>query len=157
MKTTLIVIGKTDEEYLSYGIEKFTSRVCHYAPFEIKILPDVKRGKNISEIQQKTQEGAMILKEIVGGDILVLLDENGRELTSRKFANFYQQCANSGAKRLVFVIGGPYGFSDDVYQKAQYKISLSQMTFSHQMVRLIFAEQLYRAHTILNGEPYHHD
>ncbi len=157
MKTTLIAIGKTDEEYLQYGIDKYTQRINRYAPFELKILPDVKRGKSISEQQQKTQEGNMILKEITESDIMVLMDENGKELTSRKFANFYQQCANSGAKRLVFVIGGPYGFSDEVYQKAQHKISLSQMTFSHQMVRLIFAEQLYRAHTILNGEPYHHD
>lgn len=157
MKTILIAIGKTDEQYLQYGIDKYVQRVSRYAPFELKILPDVKRGKSISELQQKTQEGNMILKEIAESDIVVLMDENGKELTSRKFATFYQQCANSGAKRLVFVIGGPYGFSDEVYQKAQYKVSLSQMTFSHQMVRLIFAEQLYRAHTILNGEPYHHD
>lgn len=157
MKTVLLAIGKTDEEYLEYGIKKYSERIGHYAPYEMKILPDVKRGKQISEAQQKKQEGQMILKEIVGGDVLVLLDEAGKEYTSRGFSEFYQQIANSGAKRLVFVIGGPYGFSDDVYAKCQYKISLSKMTYSHQMVRLIFTEQLYRAHTIIKGEPYHHD
>lgn len=157
MKTILLAIGKTDEDYLEYGIKKYTDRIGHYAPFEIKILPDVKRGKGITKQVQKQQEGQMILKEVAGGDILVLMDEGGKELTSRGFADFYQQSANSGAKRLIFVIGGPYGFSDEVYQKANYKISLSRMTFSHQMVRLIFAEQLYRAHTIIKGEPYHHD
>ncbi len=157
MKTVLIAIGKTDEEYLEYGIKKYSDRIARYAPFELKILPDVRRGKAIAEDQQKRQEGQMILKELAGGDVLVLMDEGGKELTSRGFADFYQQIANQGAKRLVFVIGGPYGFSDEVYQKANYKVSLSRMTFSHQMVRLIFAEQLYRAHTILRGEPYHHD
>ncbi|MCQ2203497.1 MAG: 23S rRNA (pseudouridine(1915)-N(3))-methyltransferase RlmH [Bacteroidales bacterium] len=157
MKTVLIAIGKTDEEYLEYGIKKYTDRIGRYIPFEIKIIPDVRRGKSISEQQQKNQEGQLILKEIAGGDVLVIMDEAGKEYTSRGFSEFYQQIANSGAKRLIFVIGGPYGFSEDVYKKANYKISLSKMTYSHQMVRLIFTEQLYRAQTIIKGEPYHHD
>lgn len=156
MKTLLLVIGKTDEEYLEYGIKKYSDRIGHYAPFEMKVLPDVRRNK-VSQDQQKTLEGQMLIKELQPGDVVVLLDENGVEMTSRQFAEFYTKTSVSGAKRLVIIIGGPYGFSQEVYDRVKNKISLSRMTFSHQMVRLVFIEQLYRAHTIIKGEPYHHD
>ncbi|HNX54800.1 MAG TPA: 23S rRNA (pseudouridine(1915)-N(3))-methyltransferase RlmH [Prolixibacteraceae bacterium] len=157
MKICLLVIGKTDEAYLQKGIELFHKRIPHYIPFELKIIPDVKNAKNLSEDQQKEKEGELILQQIVGSDELFLLDENGEEFTSIKFARFLEKKMVAGLKRLVFVIGGPYGFSASVYSKAIGKVSLSKMTFSHQMVRLIFLEQLYRAMTILKGEPYHHE
>jgi 23S rRNA (pseudouridine1915-N3)-methyltransferase len=157
MKTILLAIGKTDEVYLNEGITKYTNRIIRYTPYEMKIIPDIKNSKNMSQEQQKRLEGQDILSELMSSDIVVLLDEGGKQYTSRSFAEFYTRIAVSGAKRLVFVIGGPYGFSQEVYSRANYKISLSPMTFSHQMVRLIFAEQLYRAHTIIKGEPYHHD
>jgi len=157
MKICLLVIGKTDEAYLQKGIELFHKRIPHYIPFELKIVPDVKNAKNLSEDQQKEKEGELILQQIVGSDELFLLDENGEEFTSIKFARFLEKKMVAGLKRLVFVIGGPYGFSASVYSKAIGKVSLSKMTFSHQMVRLIFLEQLYRAMTILKGEPYHHE
>lgn len=156
MKSLLIAIGKTDETYLNAGIDKFADRIAHYAPFEFKILPDVKRTKGITEEQQKSAEANMLLAELTPADIVVLLDEKGREYTSVEFATYINKVNISGAKRLVFIIGGPYGFSQQIYDRANDKISLSRMTFSHQMVRLIFLEQLYRAHTILRGEPYHH-
>lgn len=157
MKTVLLVIGKTDEEYLDYGIKKYTQRIARYAPFEMVVIPDVKNVKNMSESQQKQAEGQAILQQLTPGDQVILMDEKGKSYTSRQFADFYQKVTLMGVKRLVFVIGGPYGFSPEVYDRANGKISLSAMTFSHQLVRVIFAEQLYRAHTILKGEPYHHD
>ncbi len=157
MKTTLITIGKTDASYLNTGITDYVSRIGHYIPFEMCVIPDVKSVKNKSEAQQKDEEGKRILALLKPSDVVLLLDEGGRQFTSRQFADFFSKTSLSGAQRLVFIIGGPYGFSPDVYARATSKISLSPMTFSHQMVRLIFLEQLYRAQTILKGEPYHHD
>jgi 23S rRNA (pseudouridine1915-N3)-methyltransferase len=156
MKICLLVIGKTDEAYLQKGIELFLKRIPHYISFEMKIIPDVKNSKNLSEEQQKEKEGELILQLISTSDELLLLDEQGMEFSSTEFARFLEKKMISGIKRLVFVIGGPYGFSGNIYSRAIGKISLSKMTFSHQMVRLIFLEQLYRAMTILKGEPYHH-
>ncbi|HEY3370994.1 MAG TPA: 23S rRNA (pseudouridine(1915)-N(3))-methyltransferase RlmH [Prolixibacteraceae bacterium] len=156
MKICLLVIGKTDEDYLQKGLGIFMKRIPHYILFEMKIIPDIKNSKNLSEEQQKDKEGELILQQIVASDELFLLDEQGLEASSIDFARFLEKKMLSGIKRLVFVIGGPYGFSGNVYARANGKISLSKMTFSHQMVRLIFAEQLYRAFTILKGEPYHH-
>ncbi|MDP3432019.1 MAG: 23S rRNA (pseudouridine(1915)-N(3))-methyltransferase RlmH [Bacteroidota bacterium] len=156
MKISLLVIGKTDEAYLQKGLEIFLKRIPHYVPFEMKVIQDIKNAKNMSEEQQKDKEGELILQQILSSDELILLDENGLEASSVDFARFLEKKMLSGIKRLVFVIGGPYGFSGNVYSRAIGKISLSKMTFSHQMVRLIFAEQLYRAFTILKGEPYHH-
>jgi len=157
MKILLAVIGKTDEKYLQSGIDIFTKRLKYYIPFEMKIIPDLKKTKNLSSDQQKSMEGELLLQVFQPGDQIVLLDEKGIEFSSVKFSDFIEKKMVSGIKRLVFVIGGPYGFSDKVYQQANAKISLSQMTFSHQMVRLIFVEQVYRAMTILRNEPYHHE
>lgn len=157
MKTVLLCIGKTDSPYLQTGIADYASRLPHYIPFEMTVIPDVKNSRGMSEEQQKTAEGKQILAQVETSDTLVLLDEGGRQFTSRQFAQFFTKAALSGARRLVFVIGGPYGFSADVYARANQRVSLSPMTFSHQMVRLIFVEQLYRAQTIIKGEPYHHD
>lgn len=157
MKTILLVVGKTDDDYLSTGIKKYFDRLAHYAPTDLVVIPDIKNSKNLSENQQKQAEGQAILQQLQPTDHVVILDENGRQFASRQFADFYQKIALSGTRRLVFVIGGPFGFAPEVYARANTKISLSAMTFSHQLVRLIFAEQLYRAHTILRGEPYHHD
>ena len=156
MKISLIVIGKTDEEYLQKGLGIFLKRIPHYMVFEMKIIADIKKAKNLSEEQQKEKEGELILQQLLSSDELILLDEQGLETSSIEFARFLEKRMLSGIKRLVFVIGGPYGFAQNVYSRANGKISLSKMTFSHQMVRLIFAEQLYRAFTILKGEPYHH-
>lgn len=156
MKICLLVIGKTDEAYLQKGIEIFLKRIPHYISFEMKIIPDIKNSKNLSEDQQKEKEGDLILQQLSTSDELVLLDEQGIENSSVEFARFLEKKMLSGIKRLFFVIGGPYGFSRQVYSRSNGKMSLSRMTFSHQMVRLIFAEQLYRAMTILKGEPYHH-
>lgn len=156
MKICLLVIGKTDEAYLQKGIELFLKRIPHYISFEMKVIPDIKNSKNLSEDQQKEKEGELILQQISTSDELLLLDEQGLEFPSTEFARFLEKKMISGIKRLVFVIGGPYGFSGSVYSRANGKVSLSKMTFSHQMVRLIFLEQLYRAMTILKGEPYHH-
>jgi len=156
MKIFLLVIGKTDETYLQKGIDIFLKRIPHYISFEMKVIPDLKNSKNLSEDQQKEKEGELIIQQLAPSDELILLDENGTETSSVEFARFLEKRMISGIKRLVFVIGGPYGFSTTVYSRANGKLSLSKMTFSHQMVRLIFAEQLYRAMTILKGEPYHH-
>lgn len=156
MKICLLVIGKTDEVYLQKGMELFLKRIPHYIPFELKVIPDIKNSKSLSEDQQKEKEGELILQQITASDELFLLDENGLELSSTEFARFLEKKMVAGNKRLFFVIGGPYGFSANVYSKADGKVSLSRMTFSHQMVRLIMLEQLYRALTILKGEPYHH-
>ena len=156
MKILFLTIGKTDEEYVETGIKKYISRLQHYVTFEMKIIPDIKNRKTLTEEQQKKQEGDLILSSLQAGDDVVLLDENGTERGSVDFAQWLERRMASGAKRLVFIVGGPYGFNKETYDKANAKISLSKMTFSHQMVRLIFVEQLYRAFTILKGEPYHH-
>lgn len=156
MTVKLLVLGKTDSTQLSQLIVEYQNRLKHYIKFEMEIIPDIKNTKNLSEKQQKEKEGEAILNKLNTTDLLVLLDENGKQKTSVEFSKYLQKNMNSGLKQLVFVIGGPYGFSDAVYQKSQAKISLSKMTFSHQMVRLFMVEQLYRAFTILRNEPYHH-
>jgi 23S rRNA (pseudouridine1915-N3)-methyltransferase len=153
----LIVIGKTDEVILAELINKFEKRIKSFINFEFLILPDIKNTKNLSQNQQKIKEGELILSKLQSADYVVLLDEKGKEFTSKEFAGFLQKKMNSGIKNLVFIIGGPYGFSDKVYQRAQQKTALSKMTFSHQLVRLIFTEQLYRAFTIMHHHPYHHE
>lgn len=156
MQIKLIAIGKTDDKQLLQLIEQYQKRLKHYIKFEIDIIPDIKNVKNLSEKQQKEKEGELILKKISSTDVMVLLDENGKQFSSVEYANYLQKKMNSGIKQLVFVIGGPYGFSEKVYQKSQGKISLSKMTFSHQMIRLFIVEQIYRGFTILKNEPYHH-
>ncbi len=156
MKILFLVIGKTDETYLDTGINKFIKRIEHYIPFEMKIIPDIKNRKTLSEEQQKKAEGDLILSQLTPSDDLILLDENGKTFSSVAFSQWIEKQMNIGSKRIIFVVGGPYGFSKDVYAKSKFKISLSEMTFSHQMIRLIFVEQLYRAFTIIKGEPYHH-
>ena len=157
MKISLIVIGKTDASYFVDAINEYKNRLVHYIPFEMEIIPDIKNVKNLREEQQKEKEGELILKMLQPGDYLVLLDEHGKSFTSMEFATYLERKMHVVSMRLVFVIGGPYGFSEAVYKAASEKISLSKMTFSHQMIRLIFVEQIYRAMTILNNEPYHHE
>lgn len=157
MKISLIVIGKTDAQYFIDAIKEYENRLKHYIPFDIQVIADIRNVKNISIDQQKEKEGELILKNLQTSDYLVLLDERGKEYSSLQFASYIEKKTHTVPKRLVFVIGGPYGFSDAVYTKANEKISLSKMTFSHQMIRLVFVEQLYRAMTILNNEPYHHE
>jgi len=157
MKIKLIQIGKTDAAYLIEGIEKYNSRIKRYHPYQALTIPDIKNSKNLSQAQQKSLEAIQILKNIQNTDIVVLLDEKGKEFNSVSFAKFIEDTMLQSVKQLVFVIGGPYGFDASVYQRANRKIALSKMTFSHQLVRLIFAEQLYRANSIIKGEPYHHE
>ncbi|WP_309610106.1 23S rRNA (pseudouridine(1915)-N(3))-methyltransferase RlmH [Flavobacterium sp.] len=156
MNIKLLTIGKTDNKSLQTLIEDYTKRLSFYIKFDLEIISDIKNVKNLSESQQKQKEGELILSKISATDQLILLDEKGKTFSSVAFADELQKKMNSGIKTLVFVIGGPYGFSDEVYKKASGKISLSLMTFSHQMVRLFFIEQLYRGFTILRNEPYHH-
>lgn len=156
MNIKLIAIGKTDNKNLQSLMEEYQKRLSFYIKFELEVIPDIKNAKNLSETQQKEKEGELILSKLVPTDFLILLDENGKSFGSIEFANELQKKMNAGIKTLVFVIGGPYGFSETIYQKAQQKISLSKMTFSHQMVRLFFIEQVYRGFTILKNEPYHH-
>ncbi|WP_396179036.1 23S rRNA (pseudouridine(1915)-N(3))-methyltransferase RlmH [Flavobacterium sp.] len=156
MNIKLIAIGKTDNKQLQSLIDDYQKRLSFYVKFDLEIIADIKNVKNLSELQQKEKEGELILAKITSTDQLILLDENGKNFSSMEFSEELQKKMNSGIKTLVFVIGGPYGFSENVYQKAQGKISLSKMTFSHQMVRLFFIEQLYRGFTILKNEPYHH-
>lgn len=156
MTIKLLAIGKTDSNHLQQLIAEYENRLKHYVKFELDIVPDIKNAKNLSETQQKEKEGELIFKKLNATDALILLDENGKQHTSIEFSNYLQKKMNSGIKQLVFVIGGPYGFSNAIYQKAQGKISLSKMTFSHQMVRLFLVEQIYRGFTILKNEPYHH-
>lgn len=156
MNIKLIAIGKTDNKSLQALIEEYQKRLSFYIKFDLEIIPDIKNVKNLSESQQKDKEGELILAKISPTDHLILLDENGKTFSSLGFSEELQKKMNSGVKTLVYVIGGPYGFSETVYAKAQGKISLSLMTFSHQMVRLFFIEQLYRGFTILKNEPYHH-
>ena len=157
MKIKLLVIGKTDDKNLHQLIDVYQKRLQHYIKFELEILPDVKNVKKLSEFQQKEKEGELILKKIQNSDLLILLDDKGKEYTSVGFSQFLQKKMNSGIKQLVLVVGGPYGFSEQVYKKSQGKLSLSKMTFSHQMIRLFIVEQLYRGFTILKNEPYHHE
>ena len=156
MNIRLLTIGKTDNKSLQTLIDDYTKRLSFYVKFDLEIIPDIKNVKNLSEAQQKEKEGELILSKITPTDQLILLDENGKTFSSVGFSDFLQKKMNAGIKTLVFVIGGPYGFSDTVYQKAQSKVSLSEMTFSHQMVRLFVIEQIYRGFTILRNEPYHH-
>ncbi len=157
MKITLLAVGRTADRLYDAGIRDYLERTAHYISCDMEVIPELKNAKNLSREQQKEKEGELILKHIQPGDITVLLDEHGKEFTSTEFAAWIEKRMNAGVKRLVFVIGGPYGFSPSVFQAAHDKISLSRMTFSHQMVRLIFTEQLYRAMTILNNGPYHHE
>jgi 23S rRNA (pseudouridine1915-N3)-methyltransferase len=156
MNIRLLAIGKTDNKDLQSLIDDYCKRLSFYVKFDLEIIPDIKNVKNLSEAQQKEKEGELILAKIAPTDQLILLDENGKTYNSVGFSDYLQKKMNAGIKTLVFVIGGPYGFSETVYQKAQGKVSLSEMTFSHQMVRLFVIEQLYRGFTILRNEPYHH-
>ena len=156
MKILFLVIGKTDEDYLVTGIKKYVGRLGHYVSFEMKELPDIRNRKTLSEEQQKKAESFLLLQQLQPSDQVVLLDERGKLNTSVEFSNQLEKWSVAGSKRLVFRVGGPYGFAEEVYDRANAMLSLSPMTFSHQMVRLVFLEQLYRAFTILNGEPYHH-
>lgn len=157
MNIKVLAIGKTDSKPLQILISEYEKRLKHYVRFELVAIPDIKNVKNLSEVQQKEKEGELVLKKLAPTDILVLLDEKGKQFSSIDFSKYLQKRMNSGIKQLVFAIGGPYGFSDAVHQKASGKISLSKMTFSHQMVRLFVVEQVYRAFTILRNEPYHHE
>ncbi len=163
MKTILLQVGKTVNKHFVAGINDYVERIGHYMPFEVVTIPELKktmvrsnRPKNLSEEQQKQTEGELILKQLQSSDTVVLLDEHGKEYRSIEFARWLEQKRNT-ARRLVFIIGGPYGFSKDVYARANEQLSLSKMTFSHQMIRLTFTEQVYRACTIIKGEPYHHE
>jgi 23S rRNA (pseudouridine1915-N3)-methyltransferase len=156
MKITLLAIGKTDDKKLIELTEVYIKRLSHYVSFTFEIIPDIKKAKNLSEAQQKQLEGEEILKRTQTADALILLDEKGKTYSSEKVSLYLQKLMNSGLKNLIFVIGGPYGFSDEMYSRANGKVSLSAMTFSHQMVRLFFIEQIYRGFTILRNEPYHH-
>lgn len=157
MRITLLCVGKTDDSHIAAMIEKFQLRLKHYIPFRMVSIPDVKNTKHLSVDQQRAKEAAAILKQLSPGDHVVLMDERGREYRSVEFAGYLNKLMVGSVQQIVFVVGGPYGFEDTVYQRANSKISLSKMTFSHQMVRLFFVEQLYRAFTILKGEPYHHE
>lgn len=157
MKITLLCIGRTRDQLLDKAIQRYVDRIGHYVGFSFQMLPDLKSTARLSEAQQKEREGAMILGALQPGDHVVLLDERGKELTSRGFSEEIGRRMNSGLKRVVYVVGGPYGFSPEVYSRADSMMSLSRMTFSHEMVRLFFVEQIYRAMTIMRGEPYHHD
>lgn len=157
MKFVLLVVGKTVEKHYITAINDYVERTQHYTSFDMEVIPELKNTKSLSMEQQKEKEGELILKTLQPGDVPVLLDEHGKEFRSIEFATWIEKKMHTVNKRLVFIIGGPYGFSPDVYAAAQEKISLSKMTFSHQMIRLIFVEQLYRAFTILNNGPYHHE
>ncbi len=156
MTIKLIAIGKTDNADLQSLMDDYIKRLGFYIKFSIEIIPDIKNVKNLSEEQQKQKEGELILSKLSATDVLILLDENGKQRDSVHFSEYLQKHMNSGIKQLVFIIGGPYGFSKEVYEKSNGKLSLSKMTFSHQMIRLFFIEQLYRGFTILRNEPYHH-
>lgn len=157
MKVVIMAIGKTATPHIREGIEMYMKRLTHYIPIEISIIADIRNARGLTEEKQKESEGQQILSLINQGDCVVVLDERGNEFTSRQFAEYMDRKMASAAKRLVFVIGGPYGFARSVYERANEKLSLSKMTFNHEMIRLFFVEQIYRAMTILRGEPYHHD
>ncbi|WP_109852741.1 23S rRNA (pseudouridine(1915)-N(3))-methyltransferase RlmH [Aquimarina sp. AU58] len=156
MNIKLLAVGKTDDKQLNDLINNYIKRLQFYIKFSFEIIPDIKNAKNLSEAQQKEKEGKLILNHVENSDVLILLDENGKQYDSVLFSEVLQKHMNSGIKQLIFVIGGPYGFSPEVYSRANSKLSLSKMTFSHQMIRLFFVEQLYRGFTILRNEPYHH-
>ena len=156
MKTILILVGKTTDKHFQASISDYVERIGHYMPFELLTIPELKNTKNLTEAQQKTAEGELILRQLQPSDTVVLLDEHGREMRSIELARWLEQ-KRSAARRLVFIIGGPYGFSPAVYARADEQLSLSRLTFSHQMIRLVFTEQVYRACTIIRGEPYHHE
>ena len=157
MRIQVMFVGKTTGKLFQEAISDYQQRLTHYVPFAIEEVPDLKNTKNLTEEQQKEKEADMVLDRLQPGDVLVLLDERGKEFTSREFSTFLENKMQAVSKRLVLLIGGPYGFSQRIYDAAQGKISLSKMTFSHQMVRLFLVEQIYRAFTIMRGEPYHHD
>lgn len=157
MKIILLSVGKTDNKQFAQLVDEYRKRVNYYIPFETQIVPDIKNRKTISEKEQKTLEGNLLLKSLMPTDYVVLLDDKGKQFSSVEFAGYLERKSHTVLKRLIFMIGGPYGFSQEIYDAANEKISLSKMTYTHQMVRLIFAEQLYRAMTILHNEPYHHE
>jgi 23S rRNA (pseudouridine1915-N3)-methyltransferase len=157
MKITLLAVGKTDDSRMEQLTQMYVDRLQHYINFELEIIPDLKKTKNLSEDQQKNEEGKLILNKLEKSDFITLLDEKGKKYSSMQFAELINKRSVSGLKRLVFIIGGPYGFSPDVYMRSNSILSLSDMTFSHQMVRLFAVEQVYRAFTILKNEPYHHE
>lgn len=153
----LIVVGKTTDKRFEAITQEYIERIRHYIPFTIEVIPELKNTKGLSQDEQKKREGELIQKNLQPGDYVVLLDEHGSERSSMDFASWIQKKMAAGPKRLVFIVGGPYGFSDAIHQKGNEEISLSRMTLSHQMIRMFFVEQIYRAMTILNGEPYHHE
>ena len=157
MKTTLLLVGKTTSKPLSQLVDDYVERVGHFAPFSVEVIPELRKARSLTVEQQKELESDEILNRLKASDFVVLLDERGREFRSVQFAEFVQKLNLRGASRVVFIVGGPYGFANSVYERANEKISLSKMTFSHQMIRLLFVEQLYRAYSILNGLPYHHE
>lgn len=157
MKGVLIVVGKTTDKRFEAITQEYIERIRHYIPFTVEVIPELKNTKGLSQDEQKKREGELIQKNLQPGDYLVLLDEHGSERSSMDFASWIQKKMAAGPKRLVFIVGGPYGFSDAIHQKGNEEISLSRMTLSHQMIRMFFVEQIYRAMTILNGEPYHHE
>lgn len=157
MTIKLIVVGKTDNQAILSLTEEYSKRLNFYVKFEFEVIPDLKNTKSLSEVLQKEKEGEMILKNVISSDELVLLDERGKSHSSMEFSEYLQKKMNAGLKQLIFVVGGPYGFSDAVYTRANGKLSISKMTFSHQMIRPFFIEQLYRGFTILRNEPYHHE
>jgi len=157
VKILVLFLGKTDKKYISDGIDEYVKRLSFYLPFETKVIPDLKNNSNLSIELQKEKEGQLILEQVNKGDQLILLDERGLEFSSLEFSKWIGKKMIAGVRQVVFAVGGPYGFSEAVYQRSDYKISLSRLTFSHQMVRMIFVEQLYRAMTIIKNEPYHHE
>jgi len=157
VKILLLTIGNTDKKYMKEGIDDYVKRISFYLPFEMKVIPDIKNRSSLSKELQKEKEGLLIMNQISLGDFVVLLDERGTEFSSVAFSKWVEKKMIAGTRQLIFVIGGPYGFSETVYQRTDTKISMSKMTFSHQMVRMIFVEQIYRAMTIIKNEPYHHD
>ena len=157
MKGVLIVVGKTTDKRFEAIIQEYVERISHYIPFAVEIIPELKNTKGLSQNEQKEREGEQILRSLQAGDSVVLLDEHGSERSSMDFAAWIQKKMSAGPKRLVFIVGGPYGFSESIHKRGNEEVSLSKMTLSHQMVRMFFVEQIYRAMTILNGEPYHHE
>lgn len=157
MKLLLLVIGKTTDRHVQALIDDYSSRLCHYVPFALEVIPELKNTRALSVEQQKAQEAELIRRQLQSGDHLVLLDEHGKERRSVEFASWLGKRMATGARRIVFVVGGPYGFDESIHRLASEEISLSLMTYSHQLIRVLFVEQLYRANTILRGEPYHHE
>ena len=157
MKSVFIVVGKTADKRFEAIIQEYVERICHYIPFVVEVIPELKNAKGLSRNEQKEREGESILRSLQSGDYVVLLDEHGSERSSTDFAAWMQKKMSAGPKRLVFIAGGPYGFSEAIHKRGDEEVSLSRMTLSHQMVRMFFVEQVYRAMTILNGEPYHHE